>query len=112
MVPLRISHPRSRDEAVVVTALVDSGADCTCIPESIAMRLRLPIVDLADVEGVGGLRNRVPLHAARVEIATLRRIVRVVALEDEAIVGRDVLAHCVVSLDGPRGMTTFRLARR
>jgi predicted aspartyl protease len=111
VVPLRISHPRSRDAGVVVTALVDSGADCTCIPEAIATRLRLPVVDLADVEGFGGSRNRVRIHAARIQVATIRLLVRVVALENEAIVGRDVLAHCVVTLDGLRGVTTFRAPR-
>ena len=108
VVPLRITHPHLRDGAVVLSALIDTGADSTCIPVAVASRLRLPIVDVADVEGVGGLRNRVRIHSARVEVATIRILASVVALGDEAIVGRDVLSRAFFCIDGPQRVTTFR----
>jgi hypothetical protein len=53
------------------------------------------------VQGVGGQAVRVPVHAARLRIGTLRALARVVALGDEALLGRDILNKLVLSIDGP-----------
>jgi predicted aspartyl protease len=100
MVPVRISRPIG-DDAVMLPMLIDTGADCTLVPASIIGRLGLPQVDVIGVTGVGGARRRATVHAASVELGALRLLVRVVAFADEAILGRDVLNHAVVVLDGP-----------
>ena len=66
-----------------------------------------PIVELVeldriDITGVAGGRARVPVHAGRIEIAGASLLARLVACEDEVIIGRDVLNRLVVHLDGPR----------
>jgi len=100
-VPLRIAPPGGASGAVVA-GLVDSGADCTLIPASLAQTLRLPSVGLVEILGVGGGGGSAPIHAGQVEIAGTRFVARLVAYEDHVIVGRDLLNRLVTTLDGRR----------
>jgi predicted aspartyl protease len=84
----------------MVHMLVDTGADCTMIPTHVAEALALPLVDRVDVHGVGGTAHA-HVYAAHVRIAGLREVVRLVALGDEALLGRDLLNRLTVELDGP-----------
>ena len=84
----------------MVAALVDSGADITVLPEGLPQVLGLPQVSEVAVRGVAGTA-RVPVYAAELEAAGTRRIVEVVAVGVEALLGRDVLNGWVVTLDGP-----------
>lgn len=101
VVPLRVADPRGED-AVLARALIDTGADCTLIPASIAGGLRLPLIDRIEITGVGGGGGRVPVYAGRVEVAGMTTLARLVAYEDQVILGRDLLDRVVVLLDGPR----------
>lgn len=100
VLPLRCGPPRT-EPATAVAALVDSGADITVLPEGVADALDLPQIGELTVRGIGGTR-RVPVYAAEVEVTGWRRLVEVVAVGDEALLGRDVLNAWVVTLDGPR----------
>ncbi len=100
MVPVRIAGPVG-DQAVMLPMLVDTGADCTLIPASIARQLGLPQIDVIGLTGVGGGKRRTAVHAASVELGGLRMLARIVAFADEAILGRDILNQAVVTLDGP-----------
>lgn len=84
--------------------LVDTGADATLVPAQIVHRLGLPAVDVVAVSGVDGLKQRATVHLAWVELGKLRVKVRIIAFAGEAILGRDVLNQCIVTLDGP-GLT-------
>lgn len=107
MVPLRVASPLGTT-AVAVPALLDTGADSTVIPQSLARRLRLPAVGIVRVTGVTGTIRRSHVYAARLDVGGLSLVARVVGLGREAIIGRDLLSRLVVSLDGPRCMTTLR----
>jgi predicted aspartyl protease len=107
VLPLLVAAPGS-DEAVAVSSLVDTGADCTLVPVEIASRLRLPLVDRVPVEGLGGAVRRAPVHAALVRIAGLRVIVRLVAFDTEAVIGRDLLNRLNLVLDGPGRRLSIR----
>lgn len=107
VVPIRVSTP-SGQGGVLVHALLDSGADCTLVPEAVVRALGLPVVDRIWIEGVGGSARRAPVFAARVEFAHVARIARVVAVGSEAILGRDLLNAAVALLDGPALAVTFR----
>jgi predicted aspartyl protease len=100
MIPVRIAGPVG-DEAVMLPMLVDTGADCTLVPAQIVRQLGLPQIDVIGITGVGGGRRRTAVHAASVELGGLRMLARIVAFEDEAILGRDILNQAVVTLDGP-----------
>jgi len=100
VLPVRLGPPRA-EPATAVAALVDSGADVTVLPEGLPQALGLPQVGEVTVRGVAGTA-RVPVFAARVEAAGRRWIAEVVGVGGEALLGRDLLNHWVVTLDGPR----------
>jgi predicted aspartyl protease len=110
ILPLRLSHP-SAEAGVMVVALLDTGADVTMMPRDVVRRLALPLVARTRVMGVGG-ETRADIHAARVEVAGTSQLLEVVALGDEAIIGRDMVARWVLQLDGPRGVLVLRTEQR
>lgn len=85
----------------MIRMLVDTGADCTLIPVKLARSLRLPVVDKAEIQGVGSKAQTANVHAARIRLGSLRVLARVVALGDECLVGRDILNRLLMQLDGP-----------
>jgi len=93
---------RRATRTVLVASLVDSGADCTLLPAAIVHRLALPFVGRLLLVGVGGQTRPAPVHAARVRLAGLSCLARVIAFDGEAIIGRDLLNRVTVLLDGPR----------
>jgi predicted aspartyl protease len=107
VVPLWVAAPGSRDGAVI-PVILDSGADCTLVPQAVARALRLPAIDEIWIEGVGGTARRARVHAARVQLAQLRRLARVVGFGREAVLGRDLLNQLVARLDGPALELSFR----
>ena len=109
VVPVRVSRPLG-EEAVLLSMLVDTGADCTLVPVSLVRQLRLPRIDVVGLTGIGGTRRRSTVHAAAIEVGGLSLVTRVVAFTVEAILGRDVLNEAVARLDGP-GLTISITAR-
>ena len=97
---VRIGPPVG-ETAAAVRALVDTGADCTLVPEAIARALRLPAIGEIWIEGVAGAARRATVHAARVEFAGVSCSARGVSLGAEAILGRDLLNAVVALFDGP-----------
>jgi predicted aspartyl protease len=101
VLPVRVGGLEEHDPAAMLRMLVDTGADCTLIPVSVARSLRLPVVDRLQIEGVGGAAQTATIHAARVHVGGFRMLARVAAFGDEALLGRDVLNRLVLNVDGP-----------
>ena len=72
------------------------------LPQTVVRQLGLPAIGEISVRGEGGATHRVRLYAAQVEAAGRARLVEVVGLGTEALIGRDLLNGWVVTLDGPR----------
>jgi hypothetical protein len=111
------------------TALIDTGAERTCIDPSIVPRLSLPVVNPGFVSAPGagtgpaifggatfgftyeaGLvilhpvtkpPSSLVIHELEVETLSLAQF------GIEAVIGRDVLASCVLLYDGPAGSATL-----
>jgi len=112
VLPVRIAGLGEDERAVLLRMLVDTGADCTVIPARIARSLRLPVVDKVRVIGVGGKPIAAPVHAARVRLGALHALARVVAMGDEALLGRDLLNRLLLRIDGPAGVVEATLGAK
>jgi predicted aspartyl protease len=101
VLPVHVSGVDADGPGVLLHAVVDTGADCSVIPERSARVLRLPIVDMVSVEGFAGDGKPRPIYAARLRFGGHNILARVVAFGEEPLVGRDVLNRLVLHLDGP-----------
>ena len=102
----------SANTEIEVNVLVDSGADVTLIPINLLQAIGARQMKTRQLRGVTGIAKRVGLHLVSIRLSThIIRSVYVVAGDKntEAILGRDVLNHLVVTLDGPAGVTEIRL---
>lgn len=87
-----------------VPAQIDTAADRTLLPDTLARKLSLPTVDRLRIGGVGGTEQEMPLHPLLLgvhDLPTLR--IRVVSSPGESwvLLGRDVLNSYRMLLDGP-----------
>lgn len=64
---------------MLLPMLVDTGADCTIVPVSVAHQLGLPQADFVAVLGVAGGKRRAVMHAATLALGGLSIAARVVA---------------------------------
>lgn len=88
-----------------VPMLIDSGADITLVPQTTIDRLQLDIDSNASygLKGFDGQRS--VAKAVQLDLTFLRRTVRgrfLVIDSVSGILGRDVMNHFAVLLDGPR----------
>ena len=92
-------------------ALIDSGATSTCIDEDAALRLRLPVIDVATVASASHASTEQNVHPIQIEVVGLALTIsapRVIAapLATQGLlilIGRDVLQHCTLFYNGPAG---------
>jgi hypothetical protein len=69
-----------------------------------ALALGLPAVDSVRVIGIGGDEHDATMYVAQIDAGAGRRNVRVAAIGERAIVGRDVLNQMIVRLIGPQAV--------
>ncbi len=103
MVDLSIGLPLT-EPTVGLQAIVDSGADATMIPVEYLRQIGARRSRKALMRGVTGDGTLVDLFAVAVQLGSYQqRFLEVVGVtdSDEAIVGRDVLNHLMVTLNGP-----------
>jgi predicted aspartyl protease len=112
VLPVHVGGLQEHHPGVMLSMLVDTGADCTLVPIRFARSLALPLVDRVQVQGVGGGLQRASVFAARVQIGTLRTLARVVGFGDEALLGRDILNGLSLRIDGPAGVVTSTAGRK
>ncbi len=103
MVELAIGLPLS-ETTLEVRAIVDSGADATIIPVRTLQEVGAHRSRKAVMRGVTGVGMLVDLYAVAVQLGSYRQgFMEVVGVvdNDEAIIGRDILNHLAVTLNGP-----------
>jgi predicted aspartyl protease len=90
--------------AVESPAQLDTAADLTIIPSRLVEELGLLQVNEVPILGVGGRFDILPAFLVLIEIrGTSPRLVKVLSSPEEpyVLLGRDVLNHFRITLDGP-----------
>lgn len=103
IIEISVSAPFSKD-AISLTALIDSGADITVIPERIIARLKLRHVDSLLASGFGKGVVEASVYSAILSIEGILRskIYRILGWSDDyALIGRDLLNQLITVLNGP-----------
>jgi len=94
----------------LVTALVDSGADATLIPQQILEEIATRVIDTRWARNITGGRYRVAMYLADLSIGPFRfPATEVIANHqtDEIVLGRDVLNQLITTLNGPAGVVSI-----
>lgn len=103
MVELTIGLPQG-EMSITLPAIVDSGADATMVPIEYLRQLGARRSRKALMRWVTGEGALVDLYAVAIQLGTYRQgYAEVVSSADggETIVGRDMLNHLSVTLNGP-----------
>ena len=96
---------------VEVVALLDSGADATILPHELLKRIGARFAQTNQMCGIAGKPVPVEFYFVTVQIDQFNLPgIKAVASRssNEAIIGRDVLNHPIVTLDGIAGQTEIR----
>lgn len=98
-----VRHPRISDKFQPISAKLDTGADLSAIPQNVADNLELLAARTILAEAYDGTQTSVETYAIILEVAKARfRQLEVILIpEDYALLGRDVLNHFYISLNGP-----------
>lgn len=100
---IRISGSDTPENYVLLSALVDSGADATFIPVRYLKRIEAKIVDKRRMRDASDLSYQVDIYAISLSVGPFsHQAVEVIAnrYSDVVILGRDVLNHLIVTLNG------------
>lgn len=99
-------------------ALIDSGADCCAVPQSMIDSLQLCQVDECPAGGYDDKEGELPIkpiYSIHLTIPPLDPILaEVIPKESEnyAIIGRDIINEWLLTLDGPNLKTILKSAVR
>jgi predicted aspartyl protease len=108
VVDIELSAPGRIPLERPLVALVDTGSDGTLIPLDLLEETRARLVGEARLRGFTGVSQMAEVYIVNVRVgAHLVRGVRAVAApeQSEIILGRNVLNHLVVTLNGIAGAT-------
>jgi len=109
MVNVVVRDFRARETFVSNPALIDTGADYSVITPAIIQKLQPPRTGTLYIEGYEGKGNFVPLYQVDIEIHewTFREVEVIVGDDDYVILGRDILNHFDLRLNGIDGKLEF-----
>lgn len=87
---------------IELSAQVDSGADASLVPIALLHRIDAGYEFQQRMVTADGRRQAVDLYSVTIQLAgrTFYRTVVSVEQGDEVIIGRDILNHLIVTLDG------------
>lgn len=97
-------------------ALIDTGASQSCVDEQVAIDLGLPVVDVGRMTSASHEQHPCNLYPVQISITgsitfqSPRAMgAKLAPIGYIAIIGRDVLQHCVLICNGPMGQVTLAL---
>lgn len=105
LVHVILHSPDGAAKSGELPAQLDIAADRSVIPLEAAEQMGLVPLEELPLAGLGGIVTTLPIYLVQIEIRQLRPImVRAAASRGEplALIGRDVLNHYRLLLDGPQ----------
>jgi predicted aspartyl protease len=108
-VTIQVSPVNQGENILAVDCLMDTGADLSVMPQRLVSALNLAPEDSIIVEGFDGERQELPLFAVNIVIEnSILTGLEVTAYPmNHAILGRDILNHFRLLLDGPAHLLEF-----
>ncbi len=111
VIPIAVDGYDASKPPIIVPAFVDSGSDGTLLPKDILDAVGAEYEDTVRLRGVAGGVQRLDRYTVRISVG--REAVHAVsalatAAGSEALIGRDVINHLVVTLNGPAGATELQ----
>jgi predicted aspartyl protease len=97
-----------RAKEVTLSAILDTGADCSIFPVNLLRRIGATYLETRRMISASGHTQTVNLYLVEVQIGdyTIPGVNAIGLISsNEAILGRDVLNHLIVTLDGIAGTT-------
>jgi hypothetical protein len=109
-IEIAIHHPENLEQVARLQAKIDTGADISAIPAPLVSQLRLSVASKIMIEGYNGVAATMPSYNVLVEVAGIRfKNCEVIDFPDPyVLLGRDILNHFYVQLNGPE--LTFSLS--
>ena len=102
VITVTIHIPNNSIKRMTIEALVDTGADITCIPKSFVKALGAECASSYNVQGVNKeFIGSFDSYFIEIEIATIRKMVEVIGCGDEPILGRNIINEFTLHLYGP-----------
>lgn len=107
---LVVHHPEETAQAIRIQAKIDTGADISAVPAVLITQLGLPTTSKIVIEGYDGIPATVFTYGVVIEVEQAHfRSQEVIAISEQYILlGRDVLNHFYLHLNGPE--LTFNLS--
>ena len=101
VLPITVHRPGDKTRQVTTVALLDTGSDLTCLPSALIKAIGGEPAGTYDIYGM----NKIFIGPARsyfleFEIGSTIKLVEVIAIGDEPILGRNLLNEFVLELDG------------
>lgn len=103
VVEVVLTNPETGQRSETLSAIIDSGADSSIIPEQNLRSIGLSPIRKVRMQGVTRISSYVNEYLVQMEFGPFQlSLVDVLAQKDapEAIIGRDVLNHFIVTLNG------------
>jgi predicted aspartyl protease len=103
VLPVTIGGVVHRRPQIELSALIDTGADVTAVPESLVERLKLYPVGRLQLEDANAVKTVVFTYEANMAMAkeTMEKMEVIVTPYPFVILGRDWLSDYYLLLDGP-----------
>ena len=102
VLPITVRVPGNSIKQVTTEALVDTGADMTCLPRALINAVG---AERASTCNVVGINEALIVHAdsyfLEFEISGTKKLVEVIAVGDEPILGRNLINWFTLQLQGP-----------
>ena len=101
---MTVTHPVTGVHSAALRGKLDTGADVTVIPERLVSQLGLTPKGLVWTRGYDGTYSQRPVYYARmtVEDFVVTAVRCIAAPRTDALLGRNVLNHFFITLDGKR----------